>query len=85
MINTLDNKVDQIKILNAMEENGVIYYSEYEDSPLDMDSMTFISIIVSLENQFEIDISEEFLGKIPKTFQEFMKFASDAVSNARLR
>lgn len=82
MKNTNTAVIDQNKIIECMEQSGIISYSNQDDSPLDMDSITFISIIVGLENEFEVEISDRFLIYELGTYQEFLKFATSAVADA---
>lgn len=52
-----------LKVLNANLENAEITFEQTEDdlSSLGMDSITFIRIIVALEEAFDIEIPDEKL------------------------
>ena len=52
-----------IEILNANIENVAISVEQFEDDllTLGMDSIAFISVIVSLEEEFELEIPDEKL------------------------
>lgn len=48
-------------VLIILEENG-IYIPDDLDEELDMDSITFISIIVCIEEKMQISIPDEYLA-----------------------
>ena len=53
------------KVLCIMENNGVLFDLENENDLIDVstiDSITFISFIVDVENEFEIVFPEELLS-----------------------
>lgn len=52
-----------LKVLNANLENTEITFEQTEDdlSALGMDSITFIRTIVALEEEFDIEIPDEYL------------------------
>ncbi len=56
------------KIRKILDENG-IYIADNLDEKLDLDSITFISVIVCLENEFEVDIPDDYLS-----MDKFMTF-----------
>lgn len=58
----------QNKIIKILEENG-IYVSDDWDEELEFDSITFISTIVCLEEEFNIEIPDDFL-----LFENFKTF-----------
>ena len=58
----------QNKITKILEENG-IYVSDDWDEKLEFDSITFISTIVCLEEEFNIEIPDDFL-----LFENFKTF-----------
>ena len=53
----LENRVKTI-----LEQNGIFFYDDMEEI-LDLDSLTYVSILVELENEFQIDIPEQYLTK----------------------
>lgn len=58
----------------ALAENGINIFSEDDqDKPLNLDSLSFISVIVSLE-KLGIFIPDDFLIENPKSFNEFLSF-----------
>lgn len=62
----------QNRIINVLEENG-IYVSEDWDEELEFDSITFISTIVCLEEEFNIEMPDDFLlFENFKTFRLYM-------------
>ena len=42
-------------------ENGIVMDSNDKDVPLEMDSITFASLIISIENYYNITVSTEML------------------------
>lgn len=52
-----------LKVLNTNLENTEITFAQTEDdlSALGMDSITFIRTIVALEEEFDIEIPDEYL------------------------
>lgn len=62
----------QNRIIKILEENG-IYVSEDWDEELEFDSITFISTIVCLEEEFNIEMPDDFLlFENFKTFRLYM-------------
>ena len=61
----LENRVKTI-----LEQNGIFFYDDMEEI-LDLDSLTYVSILVELENEFQIDIPEQYLTKGINTFRGF--------------
>ena len=61
----LENRVKTI-----LEQNGIFFYDDMEEI-LDLDSLTYDSILVELENEFQIDIPEQYLTKGINTFRGF--------------
>lgn len=61
MILERNNRMDiENKIRKILDENG-IYISDNPNENLDLDSITFISIIVCLENELEIEVPDDYL------------------------
>lgn len=48
------------KLYNILSNNGV-EYTENDNEEIMLDSIDFVSIIVEIENEFDIVISEEFI------------------------
>lgn len=48
------------KLYNILSNNGV-EYTENDSEEIMLDSIDFVSIIVEIENEFDIVISEEFI------------------------
>lgn len=48
------------KVINIFNENGVEIIDKNEPLP-EMDSINYISILVSLEQEFDIEFSDDFL------------------------
>lgn len=61
------------KLLNIFDENGFLILEGEEDAPLDIDSIQFISVIVQIEGEFNVEIPDEFLtSSILNTFNDFL-------------
>lgn len=61
------------KLTKIFSENGVDILPEQYTDLLEVDSIQFVSIIVDIETEFEIEIPEEYLilSKLP-TFSDFI-------------
>lgn len=75
----MEEKVIKNILKEAMEENGVYFFENLMDEELDIDSLTFISIIVSIEEKLNIEIDNELLIEYPKTYNDFVQFAQKAL------
>jgi acyl carrier protein len=60
------------KVAVVMDQNGLIIDSDDLDSSLEVDSITFMSIIVGLEEEFGIVIPEGELVNIPQSYRQFI-------------
>lgn len=70
----------QNRIIKILEENG-IYVSDDWDEELEFDSITFISTIVCLEDEFNIEIPDDFLlFENFKTFRLYMENIAQILS-----
>ena len=70
----------QNRIIKILEENG-IYVSDDWDEELEFDSITFISTIVCLEEEFNIKIPDDFLlFESFKTFRLYMENIAQILS-----
>ena len=63
----------------VLEENGLFSYNMLDDEPLECDSLTFLSIVISIENDLGISVSEELLTHYPATCNEWVQFIETAV------
>lgn len=63
----------------VLEENGLFSYSTLDDEPLECDSLTFLSIVISIENDLSISVSEKLLTHYPTTYNEWVQFIEEAV------
>lgn len=78
-MNSNDIKDIMIKIL---DENG-IYLCEDISSELEVDSLTYMSIIVGIEEAFNIVIPEKYLtANAPSSILEFCDFAIDILNDS---
>lgn len=48
------------KLCDIFKDNGIILFPDEYDEPLTIDSLRFISIIVEIEEKFELIIPDEF-------------------------
>lgn len=55
------NQIIYTKIKECLEECGIIVMDDEFDEPLDMDSMQYVSLIVQIEEIFNIMIDDEKL------------------------
>lgn len=65
-------------VISVFQENGIYMYNDKDDD-LDIDSITFISLIVFIEKRFNIIIPDEMLIESPKTYNQFSEFISRAI------
>lgn len=62
----------QNRMIKILEENG-IYVSDDWDEELEFDSITFISTIVCLENEFNFEVPDDLLSiENFKTFRMYL-------------
>ena len=71
--------ISEQEIQEILEENGVFYFPDADDSPVEMDSLTFVSLIVSLEERYSVDISSEYMREPPDTYRNLINFLIEAV------
>lgn len=71
-------------LINVMEENGVYFFEDLMDEELDIDSLTFISIIVGIEEKLNIEIDNKLLIEYPKTYNDFIIFIEKALESYNL-
>lgn len=50
---------DRNKLIELLKENGV--YVDGEDEVLELDSLTYVTVIVDIENEFGISYPEQFM------------------------
>lgn len=72
-----DSIIERIK--QVMEENGIDYDDKERDEVFDVDSLTYMSIIVCLEEKFQIDIPLEFLEE-KLSYSSIYNMISNALS-----
>lgn len=61
------------KILQAFDENGIYTDKDDLNAQLDMDSIQYVSLIVSLEDLFDINFPDDYLGdNVATTVNEFL-------------
>ena len=65
--------------MDVLTENGIILFDTLEDEPLDYDSLTFISIVVTIENKLGFEVADELLKNYPVTYSEWVDFIKNAV------
>ena len=49
------------RLINIMKNNGVEFYDNSLNEKLTMDSIEFVSMIVEIENEFNIEVPDEYL------------------------
>lgn len=72
----------KILAIQVLEENGIYMDEEYEDDLLEMDSISFMSVITGLEETFNMYIPVKYINNPPKTFIEFLKFIEDILNDS---
>ena len=73
-----------LKLKDAFEENGImgVDFKQSLDLDLDLDSMQLISLLVTLESIFDIEIDESILyEKFPNTPNDFVELVSLSMEN----
>ena len=50
------------KMKNMFEENGLVIFPGEEDTPIELDSLRLISLIVDVENTFDIEVPDQYLS-----------------------
>lgn len=69
------------KILEIFRENGVFIESSDYELELELDSMQFVSIIVSLEDEFCMEIPSDYLSSEKlKTLKDFENVIMNCVA-----
>lgn len=71
--------VDSIRkrVIKVLKDNGVSIIPELDDEKILLDSIEFISVIVGLEEEFNIAIPEEFLTfEALQTIEQFVNMIS---------
>lgn len=73
------------KIISIMNDNG-IYIDCYDDaeSAFEMDSLTFLSTIVDIEENFKVNIPAEFLGNDFNTYSDFIKTIAEILLSSSI-
>ena len=70
--NNTDNDI-QLRLVRVFNEAGVFLNPEDPNEPLLLDSLHYISIICEIENEFDVEISDEVLSEnILSSFQDFL-------------
>ncbi len=62
------SNIEKESINRLLEDNGILFFPEAPDAPLEMDSLTFISLIVDIENTYDISIPPEEISFPPNTY-----------------
>lgn len=78
----VDYSIIEEKINKIFETNGIQIDSlgnKYE--ALDIDSLSFISVMVDIENEFQIEIPEDYFGKVPESYNDFIEMVTKTCSN----
>lgn len=72
--------VDYRKVAQKiLSQNGIYSYDTLDDEPLECDSLTFISIIVGIENELSIIVDNSLLINYPQTYNEYITLIIRAV------
>ncbi|MCI9009091.1 MAG: hypothetical protein HFI13_13400 [Lachnospiraceae bacterium] len=60
----MDIDMIRTKMKEMLEENGLTVFPGEEDTALELDSLRLISIIVAMENTFDIEVPDMYLSNI---------------------
>lgn len=64
-------------LLKLFETNGIVIQENEQFTDLELDSLRFISLIINIEDKFEITIPDEYLsGNSLNTFSDFSEVIS---------
>lgn len=61
------------KVREIMKENGIFIFQGEENEELEIDSLRFISIIVQIEEEFGINVADEYLLLEYKSLNDYVK------------
>ena len=75
------NESTKMLTVQVLEENGIYIDEEYKDDPLEMDSISFMSVMTGLEEAFNIYIPVKYINNPPKTFTEFLNFIENILND----
>lgn len=77
----MENKiiVANSDIKKILDDNGVFYFSDEDEAPVEMDSITFISLIIGLEEQYGIDIPASNVIEPPGTYGKLVDYLAKIV------
>lgn len=51
-----------LELKSILQENGIEVYDDYNETKLEVDSLTIVSIIVSIEDHFNISFPDSVFG-----------------------
>lgn len=71
------------EIMNMVLEQNGIYPEEDLMENIDMDSLTFISIVVGLEEELGINIPADLLNSRPENYKEFYELGYNILEYAK--
>lgn len=65
------------KVKDMFEENGLVIFPGEEEEPLDLDSLRLISLVVAVENAFDIEVPDQYLSQtILTSYNDFCDLVS---------
>ena len=59
----MNTEMIQKKVKKMFEENGLIIFPGEEDAALDLDSLRLISLVVAVENTFDVEVPDQYLSQ----------------------
>lgn len=59
----MNTQVIRERVKTMFEENGLVIFPGEEDASLDLDSLRLISLIVAVENTFDIEVPDQYLSQ----------------------
>lgn len=68
-------------IKQLLFENGICFDDEDLKYVLQMDSLTYMSLLVGMEDALNIVISDEYLVDLPKTYQGLVDMVFEIINS----
>ena len=68
------------KLKKCLDECGIIIMDDEIDEPLDMDSMQYVSLIVQIEDTFNIMIDDDKLVLTSLSLRELYMLVEDSIA-----
>lgn len=74
------DKEEYINRINlVMEQNGIFANELDSDTDMELDSLSIVSILVCLENEFDFAFPDDELLNVPQVYNDFVQFVLDNI------